>query len=699
MEDIIRSLGMTNASTYHSKIYKELLGYNEKTINKDGSISYRWIETDYFIKNNCWHVAELGSIKNFHYEFQKCEIKNKTIDFHSVNAKINAEMKFIVYHKLFSTHWSFQSLFSTNKNHIHKAFKFLNKKYPNLSSILELNIKKINFEWIDWIKNEGIQTTYTSASGKVKKSRVCNFLNSIHEYLYIITDERVEWEKDIWDIRNLSKYGVAFNRSRSAYYLYFNTINNIALRNALKFYYKNKLLSKNNFTFDTSAAILSYLSAFLNFISTNEPTWQDLHLLSRRHIEDYIQYLNEYTVQNLIGKRSNPTRYINYALGVVQNFLAEIQLYEYSIAPKENTRRLIYPSDRPKLKKKPYDQIDYVPEHVLHQLMQHIHCISKEAQAVTLIMLYTGLRVSDVLQLKQDCLLRINEKFWIETDIEKTYVKGHRIPIDENIANIIAVLIDQSKKVSNADNNINQYIFCKYKGTRKGLPYSQRWIALTLNNLAAEKNIVDETGNLYRFNNHSFRHTYAIKMLNGGADILTVQELLAHASPEMTMRYAKLLDDTKRKSFDDAVKQGVFSFDIDGKLCGANSNEISRDVLDMLWTNHKLNAIDTPYGTCLQRSKGRCTFAKQPPCLTCDSGKPCKDLCVGAFEGDIKKYEILIQSTKALMEQAMLYQRDTMAEENQELLKLYEDIFRTVSEGNIVYSRIDRLMKQGDTNE
>jgi len=226
MEDIIRSLGITNTSTYYSKIYKELLGYNEKTINKDGSISYKWVETDCFIKNNRWHVAELGSIKNFHDEFQKCEIKNKTIDFYSVNAKINAEMKFIVYHKLFSTHWSFQSLFITNKNYIHKAFKFLNKKYPNLSSILELNIKKINLEWIDWLENEGIQTTYTSGSGKVKKSRVCNFLNSIHEYLYTITDERVEWEKDIWDVRKLLKYGVAFNRSRSAYYLYFNIINN-----------------------------------------------------------------------------------------------------------------------------------------------------------------------------------------------------------------------------------------------------------------------------------------------------------------------------------------------------------------------------------------------------------------------------------------------------------------------------------------
>ena len=38
-------------------------------------------------------------------------------------------------------------------------------------------------------------------------------------------------------------------------------------------------------------------------------------------------------------------------------------------------------------------------------------------------------------------------------------------------------------------------------------------------------------------------------------DILTVQELLAHASPEMTMRYARLLDDTKRKAFEEVVKK------------------------------------------------------------------------------------------------------------------------------------------------
>lgn len=34
----------------------------------------------------------------------------------------------------------------------------------------------------------------------------------------------------------------------------------------------------------------------------------------------------------------------------------------------------------------------------------------------------------------------------------------------------------------------------------------------------------------------------------------------------MTMRYAKLLDNTKRKAFETVIKQGVFSFDMNGKI-------------------------------------------------------------------------------------------------------------------------------------
>lgn len=118
----------------------------------------------------------------------------------------------------------------------------------------------------------------------------------------------------------------------------------------------------------------------------------------------------------------------------------------------------------------------------------------------------------------------------------------------------------------------------------------------------------------------------------------------------------------------------------------------------MLWTNHKLNAIDTPYGTCLQRVNGKCNFAKQPPCLTCNGGNPCKDLCVGAFEGDVFKYEILIRSAQSMIESARTYSRIEMIKENEELLDLYKNVYAKIKEGNIVYSRLDRLKKKGMQN-
>ena len=259
---------------------------------------------------------------------------------------------------------------------------------------------------------------------------------------------------------------------------------------------------------------------------------------------------------------------------------------------------------------------------------------------------------------------------------------------------MLAVLIDNSKTCSNEDNNPENYIFVRYKGSRKGKPYAQGWVQNKLNLLTIDYNITDELGNRYHFKNHSFRHTYAIKMLNGGADILTVQELLAHASPEMTMRCAKLLDDTKREIFEKVVKKGVFRFDEKDKLIEENDGEIPSDIIDMLYTNHKLNALDTPYGTCMQRKNGKCTYAKQPHCLTCNNGSPCKDLCVGAFDGDTVKYEILINSTKTMIENAKMYNRTEMVSENEELLKLYEDIYSKISQGNMIYSRLDKLKRR-----
>lgn len=685
------------------KITENLSKYTEKVVNEDKSVTYLEIPTTYFLDNNKWYIDFFGGIYQFKEQVKNYRCTNKAISFLFNNKNINKEMKFIIYNKLFSDEWLLQSALMSQMQSIRRLSEFINEKHPNINSFKELDLEKTNIQWVDWLNSNNIKTikkhTYWSKlSGDeyFGKTTIAYFLEMVIVYFNNLTDEREEWEKDKWDVRNLEKYGISYNKSQTNYYVNFSKITNLKIRKEFKKYIKQRLIASNKFSWSSTRSYLIFVPPFINYICELEPTWNHLKGLEREHILKYMEWLNMYVKNNLTQRNANHKKYVKESISAIQKFLSDIQLREYDIAPIKNIRVLIFPEDKPKVDKKSNDQIDYVPDFVLEQLFNNINNLHKEVVPVVYTMFKTGLRISDVLELQQDCLVKLNNKYWITTDIEKVYVEGHRIPIDDELANMLAVLIDNSKKNSNEDNNPQKYIFVRYRGSRKGKPYIGKWIQATLNKFAIDYNINDELRNSYYFKNHSFRHTYAVKLLNGGADILTVQELLAHASPEMTIRYAKLLDDTKRKVFDKAVKQGIFSFDEGDKLKEENEGEMPSDIIDMLYINHKLNALDTPYGTCMQRKNGKCSFAKQPPCLTCNGGNPCKDLCVGAFEGDTIKYEILINSTKTMIENAKMYNRTEMVSENKELLKLYEDIHSKISQGSMIYSRIDKLKNKVD---
>lgn len=121
-----------------------------------------------------------------------------------------------------------------------------------------------------------------------------------------------------------------------------------------------------------------------------------------------------------------------------------------------------------------------------------------------------------------------------------------------------------------------------------------------------------------------------------------------------------------------------------------NIDSADKDILVSIWQNHKLNAIDNPYGTCLARLNGKSLFIDEPPCLSCNNGKPCKDLAIGLSEYDKEKYQIHIKSLKRSIDILKQNNRNDVAEKSLRLLNKYIQIEEKISNGSIIYGRQSR---------
>ena len=200
-------------------------------------------------------------------------------------------------------------------------------------------------------------------------------------------------------------------------------------------------------------------------------------------------------------------------------------------------------------------------------------------------------------------------------------------------------------------------------------------VSKSLNRYAKKYNITDDNGNIFHIRNHAFRHTKGIELINNGMNLLHVQKWMAHASPEMTLTYAKILDTTMRKSWEEATKQGLFRIDDAGKLKKIDISDIdNEDIIEWEYIRHNLDAVSMPLGYCMKPKKQEC-HTQLNPCLTC------RNLCT--TPEFIPQYELEIQETKAVIEKGRTQNRSVWVEKNQALLERYESVLEVLKTGKI----------------
>ncbi|MDQ0271878.1 tyrosine-type recombinase/integrase [Cytobacillus purgationiresistens] len=146
-------------------------------------------------------------------------------------------------------------------------------------------------------------------------------------------------------------------------------------------------------------------------------------------------------------------------------------------------------------------KIKYIPDDIWNQVLDHLELLPKKFVPILIVLEASGFRVSDVVSLKLDCLLKQQDGWWLVGDQSKVKYKSHKVPISEEVAKTIIAQQKLTKQLSNQINNPNNYLFPTLSGVRVGNPISPNTLSRNLNKLAQECEIRDQNGEIYFLKN------------------------------------------------------------------------------------------------------------------------------------------------------------------------------------------------------
>ncbi|MED0962372.1 tyrosine-type recombinase/integrase [Bacillus paramycoides] len=610
--------------------------------------------TEFFIKHPCykadiWYGDEMEVAKE---SSRRINPYRNRIDFSSCkNSNIKDEIKCYFGKNLQDSLYSVITVFEGKAHHLKRMLKFLDEKYPNIKTILEISKTELMLKYTNYLVENGIKVKSITRNHTTAVTPAVSLMSTFYNYIYDAFDQTPEYEKDIWDG---SKLPVELNYTNtSTKRMKFTKINQ-KHKELLKKYIYTRVVEMKNLTFSIGIRYLHELSIFLNFLYEKYPELL-VKDIKRRHIVDYLEVINNKMILDIkTRKKIKATNtYISGNITIVRKFLGDLKIMEWDEAPFQHIESLFLPSDNPRrTKSQSFNSPKYIPDYIWDQVVENIHLIGDRYVPIILVMEGSGFRGSDVLGLKINCLEKDNKSdYWLIGDQRKINYKEHKVPISEQLAKVIMSQQEICKQNSTPENNPESFLFVSYRGPRKGKPQTTSTLSRVLNEFAEKANIRDVNGEVYRFKNHAFRHRYGVTLINNGMNIVHVQKLMAHASPEMTLAYAKIHDQTLKEAYFKAKSKGGVKFNIEGVLVKIDIDEqaIEND-LELEWIRHNYDSIRMDHGMCIKSTKMKCDYAEkviEPPCIA----NNCRSFHVDssfidyyksqitALENDIRIYE------------------------------------------------------------
>src|SRR5260370_3602686 len=367
-----------------------------------------------------------------------------------------------------------------------------------------------------------------------------------------------EFAKDRWDARNIP--GLQYAPHNTHYWVNFLHVPQ-AFRSVVKNYARFKFTEGR--VAQTLQRAVYCVGHFLTFFVEHSPSSTTLHGLSTHDVDRFIVFLKATAKQEQL---KDTFQYLQSRISYLEEFLCYLDLSQDPIRPSERTARLIWPHHYPK-GEPVKSTVKYLPHEVLSPLDAHLQHLPPACIPIVILLRASGWRISDILYLKRDTYLEQNaDQFCLVGDIQKTRTLGHRIPITGEVAAVVQTQIVWVKEHYTLEENPKGWLFpaskrnpTSHRFVRRD-PRGPRGIRSALDDLTTNYHIRAKHRELLPFGPHAVRHKKAVELINNGMSLMMVQQWLAHASPEMTLIYARILDETMRTQWEKTVQQGLVHF-------------------------------------------------------------------------------------------------------------------------------------------
>jgi integrase/recombinase XerD len=519
----------------------------------------------------------------------------RSLQFNVTSPFLKIELKYAFWRKFESGEWSTTGQIARQLHEAKQVIAWLDQVAPEGKSLLEKPLEQWVLAFRSFLVNTGkykIRTTkrLTAAqqvvSHQIEDARVY-LLRRIYKIISDGYDARPEKEKDIW---NMQKLGLDIDLTAGYRYLDFTPIAQLWLRTLAKAFLEYRMAIRSSADCHAKLMCIREFSSFLTHVYPQAK----LTDLDKEMMLAYMSFLQERQYSDIWRK--------TLLIGL-RTFL-ETCAHRLNL-PGVCRERLIFDDDLPKESKELPREI---PEEVLVQLRKHLNVLPTTILRMVVILLECGMRINELCNLPWDCLICDDKHEWYLRFYQRKLKQEHIIPLVNEA--VVGAIQAQQKDMKEQWGNACIYLFPRPKSPQ--LPFKQHTFRDKLNKWAYDQEIRDQTGQLYHFQSHQFRHTVGMRLLNEDVPLDVIRRLLGHASVRMTERYAH-----KRATQVRAELERVYR---KRKTVDYQGNAVKGDPrandLEVQMTRKGVRGQTLPVGGCGRLVVlGECSYANK--CLTC----------------------------------------------------------------------------------